>query len=277
MEDTTTYTYRYEKENDKPEKSLKKYFAVIIVLFLVLATVIGIITGTSKARKEAETTTETPTTEAPVVTEPPAEEKYKPGSYSVNSGTKGVIFRKDHSTDAESILLIPEKTKIEVTEIFVNANTSDEDVKYWGKVKYLGHEGWVSMRYLKKEYSDNIVTPDDITEPTTVPATEPTEKVTTEKVTDVNTTAEKTTEAATSAPASKYSPGSYKVATGGSVLRFKREPGRNTEVLATLADGTEVAVLEIVEINDTDDVYRYWGKISYNGHTGYVSMAFLKK
>ena len=76
---------------------------------------------------------------------------------------------------------------------------------------------------------------------------------------------------------SKYSAGDYKVATGGSTLRFKKKPGRNTDVLASIPDGTAVAVLEVIEINETDDIYRYWGKISYNGHIGYVSMAYLAK
>lgn len=269
MEDNTTYTYKYEKENEKSERSLKKYFAVIIVVFLIVAIVAGIVTGNVKAKKEAETTTEPPVTEAPAATEPPVDDTYKPGTYSVNTGDVALRFRSEHNQDAQAILEIADKTKLEITEIYVDEAATDEVFKYWGKTKYLGHEGWITMKYLKKEYSENIITPDDYTDATTAaPQGETTTAVTTAP------TAESTTAGTAT---SKYSAGDYKVATGGSSLRFKREPGRNTEVLSSIPDGTTVAVLEVVEINETDDVYRYWGKISYNGYTGYVSMAYLTK
>lgn len=271
MEDATTYTYKYEKENDKPERSLKVYFAVIIVVFFIAAVVAGIVTGKIKAKKEAETTT-VPVTEAPVteVTEPAVDDTYKPGTYSVNTGDVALRFRAEHNKDAEAILEIADKTKLDITEIFVDENATDEVFRYWGKTKYLGHTGWITMKYLKKEYSDDIVTPDKMTDATA----ETTAPTSTEAATAGETTTAGT-QSATSAP--KYTAGNYKVATGGSTLRFKEKPGRETKVLENLADGTAITVTEIVEINDTDDVYRYWGKFTYNGQTGYASMAYLAK
>ena len=278
MEDNTTYTYRYEKEQEKPARSLKKYFAVVIVVLLVAAVVCGIVAGKVKAENEAETTTAPVTTAEPLPTEPPVDDTYKPGSYSVNTGDVALRFRKDHSQDAEAILEIADKTKLEITEIYIDENATDEVFKYWGKTKFLGHEGWITMKYLKKEYSDNIVTPDDFTDAVTESATAA--GVTTADTTVPNVTkpaAESVTAGNSGTATSKYSAGDYKVATGGSTLRFKKKPGRNTDVLASIPDGTAVAVLEVIEINETDDIYRYWGKISYNGHIGYVSMAYLAK
>ena len=277
MEDNTTYTYRYEKGEDKPVRSLKKYFAVIIVLFFIGAVVCGIVAGKVNAKKEAETTTLPVSTTEPETTAPAADETYKPGPYSVNTGDVALRFRKEHNKDAEAILEIADKTKLEITEIFIDETATDEVFKFWGKTKYLGHEGWITMKYLKKEYSDNIITPDDYTDLTTEGASSA--NTTSPDATSVVTTAaaEQTTTSSAGTPSSKYSAGDYKVATGGSTLRFKKEPGRSTEVLASIPDGTAVAVLEVVEINETDDVYRYWGKISYNGYTGYVSMAYLSK
>lgn len=151
MEDATTYTYKYEKENDKPERSLKVYFAVIIVVFFIAAVVAGIVTGKIKAKKEAETTT-APVTEAPAteVTEPAVDDTYQPGTYSVNTGDVALRFRAEHNKDAEAILEIADKTKLDITEIFVDENATDEVFRYWGKTKYLGHTGWITMKYLKR-------------------------------------------------------------------------------------------------------------------------------
>ncbi len=264
MEDNTTYTYKYEKEQDKPIRSLKRYFAAVTVILLIAAVCCGIVAGKIQAKKEAETTTEPTVTEEPTSAAPPVDDTYAAGSYSVNTGDVALRFRKEHSQDAETILEIPDKTKLDITEIYIDETATDEVFKYWGKTTYYGHEGWITMKYLKKEYSDGIVTPDDYTDTVSADGT-------------TASGGEATTSGTAGTPSSKYSAGDYKVSVDGSTLRFKKEPGRNTEVLSSIPDGTAVAVLEVVEIEETDDVYRYWGKISYNGYTGYVSMAYLTK
>ncbi len=264
MEDNTTYTYKYEDEKEKPIRSLKNYFAAVIVVLFIGAIVCGIVAGKVKAKQEVETTTEPVATTEPIATEAPVDDTYQPGTYSVNTGSVALLFRKEHNKDTDPILEIADKTKLEITEIFVDKTATDEVFKYWGKTTYLGHEGWITMKYLKKEYSDDIVTPENYTDSETSANT-------------TNQNGETVTSGTVGTPSSKYAAGDYKVSADGSSLRFKKEPGRNAEVLASIPDGTAVAVLEVVEIDETDDVYRYWGKVSYNGYTGYVSMAYLSK
>ncbi len=261
MEDNSSYTYTYNAddiENQKPEKSLKAIFAVIIVLFLIAAVVLGVFFAKKKAQSDAETTTIPETTaEANMpMTEPVTQAPtYEAGTYSVNTGDVGILFRKDHAQSAETIVEIPDKTQLSITEIYTDDTATSEDYKYWGKTKYLGYEGWVTMKYLKKGLPEDVVTPDSYN------TTEP------ETIATVNS----------GTTVGNYTAGEYKVSAEGSYLRFKQTPGRNTQVLGSVPDGTVVNVIEIVEIEETDDVYRYWGKISYNGYEGYISMAYLTK
>lgn len=280
MEENSSYTYQYEKEKERnPEKLLKIIFAVVIVALAVFAIVLGIAKGVKDT--PAETTTEAP--ETIEITTAAPELKYKPGQYAVNADGHSLVFRKDHSKDGDAILEIADKTELAILDVFYDENAESEDYEYWGQTEYKGHTGWVAMAYLEKRYSEGVVTPSDITtensaESTSAEAAGTTQagEITTAAV--IGTTSAEGTSSAesTTAAQSKYKPGNFVVSTGGSGLRFKKTPGRDGEVILTVPDGTTVTVTEIVEIEDSDEVYRYWGKISYLGHTGYMSMAYLK-
>lgn len=287
MEDNSNYTYTYEKEEEaKPERSLKLIFAGVIVALAILAIALGIFFGVRSA-SEPETTTEETTTEV-TTTLPASKSPYNEGKYSVNTEGKALFFRKDHSKDADTILEIDDKTELDIVEIFHDETADVDDYMYWGKTTYKGHTGWVAMKYMKKAYSDNVVTPDDISttegESTTLAGEEATSETesTTLLVLPENTTAGQdvsgTTEATTAASNSKYSAGDYTVSTGGSTLSFRKAAGKDSEKILDISDGTKLTVVEIVDIGaDHSESMRYWGKVSYNGYTGYVCMAYMKR
>lgn len=281
MEDNSNYTYTYEKEEEaKPERSLKFIFAGVIVALAVLAIALGIFFGVRSAT-EPETTEPETTTEV-VTTEAAPQSPYNKGKYSVNTEGRALFFRKDHSKDADTILEIDDKTELDIVEIFHDETAEVDDYMYWGKTTYKGHTGWVAMKYMKKAYSDNVVTPEDIptteAESTTANAEAPTVEAesTTLMILPENTTA--AAESTTAASGSKYTAGDYTVSTGGSTLSFRKAAGKDSEKILDLSDGTKLTVVEIVDIGaDHSENMRYWGKVNYNGYTGYVCMAYVKR
>lgn len=284
MEDNSNYTYTYEKEEEaKPERSLKLIFAGVIVALAVLAIALGIFFGVRSA-SEPETTTEESTTEE-ITTVPVPKSPFPEGKYSVNTDGKALFFRKDHSKDSDTILEIDDKTELDIVEVFHDETAEIDDYMYWGKTTYKGHTGWVAMKYMKKAYSDNVVTPDDITTTTadesTTAGNEPTSETesTTILVLPENTTAQQASEEQTTAAStSKYSAGDYSVSTGGSTLSFRKAAGKDAEKILDIPDGTKLSVVEIVDIGaEHSESMRYWGKVSYNGYTGYVCMAYMKR
>ena len=283
MEDNSSYTYTYEKkdENSKPERSLKLIFAGVIAALAIFAIALGIFFGV-KSGSEPETTTEAPTTVPESTTAPAPKSPYNPGSYTVNTDGGSLMFRKDHSSDAETILEISDKTELDITEVFFDATAVKDDYMYWGKTEFKGHTGWVAMKYMKKAYSENVVTPDDTT--TTAEAVSGTDVSSTVLVlpTAENESASSTQQSATEAPSttaapSKYSAGDYIVSTGGNTLTFRKGPGTNNETILSFSDGMKITVLEVVDTASSNENLRYWGKVSYQGHTGYVCMTYLKK
>ncbi len=253
MEENRNYTYTYRKKEEKPKNIAAIAISVIAVVFFCAAVVIGVSSGKKKAKNEISVSESI--NAASVVSEADSTvadlPNYKPGKYSVDTGGYTLLLRREPKKDAEAILEIPDHKEIEINEVYYDESAADENYRSWGKLEYLGHTGWVALNYLKKEYSDTVVTPDDL-----------------------NTTEEPTRPPA---PAEGYQPGDYTVATGGSTLRFKVEPSRNSDVIRNLPDGVIVRVTEIVEVEGETDEYRYWGKITYEDKTGFVSMAFLDK
>lgn len=284
MEDNSSYTYTYEEEEQeqeaKPERSLKVIFGFVVAGLAILAIALGIYFGIRSAEGN-EPSTQTPTTEeSPSTTEVSnvAQSPYKPGLYAIETDGIPLKLRKDHSSTAETILTIPNKTEVNVLEVFFDEASADNDFKYWGRISYKGRPGWVSMKYLKKAYSDNVVTPDDITTTTSASTTDtsttqPVSETTTGGA-STSTTAPSTTNAATQ---NKYPTGNYAVSAGGQGLNIRSSSSSGSSKLGTLEDGEAVTVLEVIDTNGSDETTRYWGKISYEGKTGYVCMAYLKK
>lgn len=68
----------------------------------------------------------------------------------------------------------------------------------------------------------------------------------------------------------------YKVKTNGGTLTLRAQPTTNSKALATIPNGTTIAVSEIVKgeaISGNTD----WAKTTYNGDTGYCSCRWLEK
>lgn len=77
---------------------------------------------------------------------------------------------------------------------------------------------------------------------------------------------------------SKYSPGSYKVQTGGYTLLLRERPSKNAPDRNEIPDNSVIRISEITESPDApDENYRYWGKTVYDGETGWVPMGYLKE
>lgn len=62
---------------------------------------------------------------------------YSPGFYAVDS-SDGLNLRQSASTDSSILIAIPDKVRLEVTEIADN----------WGKTTYQGKEGWICLDYI---------------------------------------------------------------------------------------------------------------------------------
>lgn len=285
MEDNANYTYTYSRE--KKKQAQQRALIIVLSVFgliLVAVILIGILSGRNSAIKKYEKElsklkAEQSTSTAEVATEPLS--PYKEGEYVVTTGGYALKFRKDHAMNADTFLEIQENTKLTVTEIYHDAAaaTSGADIEYWGKTTYKGYTGWVAMNYLKKAYSNSIVTPEELLsqtqESTTAPTTQATTEATTEETTALTTqatTAESTTQAPeTTTGAAAYTAGNYTVNTPGTTLNFRSESSTASEVLNSIPDGTAVVVKEVVQADGM-----YWGKIEYDGDTGWVSMEYLK-
>lgn len=286
MEDNNNYTYTHEAQKERPEKSVKVIFGVVVAALFVLSILLGVLFGMHETAED-ETTTEAPVETSTQLDETTTEEPalYKTGEYSVQTGGYSLRFRTEHSRDAESITDIPDGTKLTVTDVYYD-ETAEEEFQYWGQVTYLGHTGWVTLSYLQKEYSDNVVTPEDLTveEGTTEEATstvsaeaETTTKAPSTETTTKSSSAETTTAASTTTPTTGYTAGDYKIATGGYTLTFRKSASTTGEAIMSIADGTTLSVVEVVDTGASNSTTRYWGKVTYLGHTGYVSMAYLEK
>ncbi len=290
MEDKNTYTYTYRREKKQEAQKIRRLVIIVYAVLALLCIILGIVFGhraAVKARQEelaslqaeAESTTEEITTEDP--------SPYKPGEYTVTADGYSLKFRKEHTLDSGIFLEIGDGTKITIDEIFHDENVAanGSTVEYWGKTTYKGYTGWVAMNYLKKAYSDNIVTPEDLTtEPeSTTSQPESTTQApapTTEPSNDTTTAApEPSTEATTeeTTAEARYTAGDYIVSTGGYTLTFRKTASKDGETILSIDDGTKLTITKIIETTDTNDAYRYWGEVSYKGHTGYVSMAYLKR
>jgi hypothetical protein len=291
MEDNNNYTYTYRKSKKKDQQRRLVILAAAFCVLLAVVILFGALFGNRAAVKkyekeqaEAASIAAEQTTEAPEVTED--NEPYKLGEYTVSTGGYSLKFRDSHDTDGKVYLEIAENTKLEITEIYHDeaAAADGKGIEYWGKTTYKGYTGWVAMNYMKKAYSDSIVTPENLpttTEPATEPpATEPVTQKPTEPATQKpaeNTTApaEATTAAPETTAAPKFATGEYIVNTGEYTLTFRDKPSKSGTPILSIKSGEHVMVTAVVESSDPDK--GSWGEITYLGHKGYVSMDYLKK
>ncbi len=73
-----------------------------------------------------------------------------------------------------------------------------------------------------------------------------------------------------------YPVGEYVIKTGGYTLLLREQPSKGSADRAEIPDKTAITISEIAEDPDaTDENYRFWGKTSYEGETGWVPMKYL--
>lgn len=293
MEENNTYTYQ---RTDKKSKSADPYnrrlimlIIAAIALLVVLGIVIGKYAGMNSAKKQDEISSSSssePSSSEPPETKPAS--PYSEGEYLVSTGGAALKFRKDHTLDSDVILEIKDGTRLTISEIFhdESAEENGSTVDYWGKTSYYGYDGWVAMSYLKNAYSGSIITPEELPsaeEPGTDESGSPSEnegESSSDAPSSDNTSSSEpssSSENTTVAPSSPYTPGDYTVATDGSTLSFRKSASTTADIIMALPDGTKVTVTRVVDAGGSDNTRRYWGEISYLGHTGYVSMYYLEK
>lgn len=272
----------------KSEKFLRLCLAAVIVAIVVIAILASVVITMSKSGKNDETTAPVDeTTTLPVeITTSPAE-KYAPGQYTVNVGGNGKLnLRKEPSKDGEQILAIDNATLLTITEVKYDAE-AEEDYKYWGRTVYKGWDAWVSMKYLANAYSENIVTPGEVTtapvEGTTLAGETTTLAESTTAASAESTTAaapESTTAASTeptsNGPGSAFATGTYTV-TAEPHLNMREDHNVSSLSIAQVPFGAEITIVDVYhDANTTNDYAKYWGKTTYGGITGWVAMGYLK-
>lgn len=99
--------------------------------------------------KPTEPTTAEPTTEEPT-TDPDL--KYAPGTYYVNV-TGGTPLYLETSTFSVVQWLVPEGTKVEVTEVQVGSSFDGAKLNF-GKINYRSQTGWIKMDSTAEKQSD---------------------------------------------------------------------------------------------------------------------------
>ena len=284
------------EKGNKSEKFLRICLAAVIAAIVVIAVLASVVISMSKSDKNDETTLPADeTTTMPVeITTSPAE-KYAPGQYTVNVGGNGKLnLRKEPSKDGEQILAIDNATLLTITEVKYDAE-AEEDYKYWGRTVYKGWDAWVSMKYLANAYSENIVTPGEVTtapvdettaagEATTLPeSTTAARPEATTAAAPENTTAAKpeattaaSSEPSSDGPGSAFSTGTYTV-TAEPHLNMREDHDVTSLSIAQVPFGAEITIVDVYHDANTSNQYaKYWGKTTYGGYTGWVAMGYLK-
>lgn len=193
---------------------------------------------------------------------PETKPSYDTGSYIVD---ETINYRENAGIENKTFGLIPPGTKLNVYEIKEN----------WGRTKYNGRDAWICLDYtsfIASEYVPEITEAPVTTLPqvTTTTAAQTTVTTTT-TTTSVTTTIVTTTEPVTTTTA-ETTVDSLIAATKKAVwykttdaLNFRTGPGTENEVIEVLRKGTSVRVSEIKN---------GWGKISYNGRTGWICLDY---
>ncbi len=286
-----------EEKKSNPEKIIKICLGIVIVALVVVVALSSILLASRGGNEETTARADETTTLGEEITTSPAE-KYSAGQYTVNVGASGTLrLRKDASKDAEILQDIPNGTLITVSEVKYD-ETAEEGSRYWGKTVYLGWDGWVSMIYLANAYSESIVTPDEQTtapENTSGEVTTGTSEEATTAAPEATTAAPEATtaapevttaapEATTAAPENTTSSGaSNAYATGKYTvdaqphLNMRDGHSVNALAIAQIPDNAEVTVVEVYhDASSTDSYTKYWGKVTYQGITGWVAMGYLE-
>ncbi len=274
-----------ESKKGNPEKIIKICLGAVVVALVVVVVLASLLLSSRSGDETTTAPNDETTTLAEVITTSPAE-MFSAGQYTVNVGANGTLrLRKEANKDAEILQDIPNGTLITVSEVIYD-EAAEEGAKYWGKTVYLGWDGWVSMVYLANAYSESIVTPGEQTtevENTTSEEITGENEATTQAVTSEATTAaqeattaavENTTSSGTAGSA--YATGKYTV---DAQPHLNMRDGHSVEALAIaqIPDNAEITVIEVYyDANSSNSYTKYWGKVTYQGITGWVAMGYLE-
>ncbi len=222
----------------------------------------------------------------------------KTGTYKVTLTSGNLVLRQNAVAGSTQLELVPNGTLVVITEISNG----------FGKTTYNGKTGWLAMSYLTFVSSDMEVSSDNNNTPTTyktgrykVTLTNGNLKLraapingeqvalipngTELNITEVSGEWGKTTyngltgwislalatyigASTNDAPGSEtgYALGTYTVTLSSGNLRLRSTPSASGDTLASISNGTQVIITEVM--ND-------FGKTTYDGKTGWVSMAYL--
>ena len=254
-----TYTYRRSKKKAQQRAMLILFcgFAFLLFLSILFGALFGNRSAVLQSQKERESISANQSTTVPSTEIPQETSLYSAGNYIVDTdGGASLNLRKNYSLNSEILTEIQNKTPISILEIYhdKNASVGKGEIEYWGKCTYNNYTGWVAMKHLKKDSASTASDPSATNN------------------TDPSGTADSTSDS--SAP---YTPGSYSVQTDGYGLSLRESPSRDADVYDVLSDDDVVTVLEIVKSSETEEEYRYWGKVEYDGETLYLPMGYLVK
>lgn len=278
-----------DEKKKNPEKIIKICLGAVIAALVIVVVVASLLLGSRSSEEETTLPADETTTLAEEITTSAAE-KYTAGQYTVNVGANGTLrLRKEASKDAEILQDIPNGTLITVSEVKYDETASEEGSMYWGKTVYLGWDGWVSMVYLANAYSENIITPEEQTtevegtsaEEITTGAEQTTaapvpEQTTAALVPELTTSAPEATTSAPSGAGTAYATGKYTV---DAQPHLNMRDGHSVTALAIaqIPDNAEITVIEVYhDANSKDSYTKYWGKVTYQGITGWVAMGYLE-
>ena len=261
MEDNKNRTYTYRRSKKKAQQRamliLLCGFAFLLFLSILFGWLFGMRSAGLQAEKEKESISQSQSTTEPSTEIPQETSLYSAGNYIVDTdGGASLNLRKNYSLNSEILTEIQNKTPISILEVYhdKNASVGKGEIEYWGKCTYNNYTGWVAMKHLKKDSSSTVSDP---------------------SVTNGNDPSGTT--ANPSDAASPYTPGVYSVQTGGSGLYLRESASREADTYDVLSDDEVVTVLEIVKTSETEEEYRYWGKVEYDGETLYLPMGYLVK
>ena len=200
---------------------------------------------------------------------------YSTGKYIIN--TDALNFRSEHNSNSVILDVMTKGDVVDIVELYYG----------WGRCVYHGMNGWLYLSYCETYDESDVTTtelttiaettiPETTVPETTVPETTVPEttipettvpETTIPETTVPETTIPETTTETTTQGSSGYTLGEYIVTTEG--LNIREDAGTEYTSLGKLPEN---AVIRVVEIKG-----ERWGKITYNGITGYCYLLYTEK
>lgn len=271
------YDEEYEEQEKNPEKFMKLIIGAVVVAAVVIVVLVCILFGSLSGKDNDSTTLPGEGTSASEEGTSESDDKFAPGAYTVTVPDNGNLnLREDADMEAEALIAIPHGTLLNISEVKLVVTELNEE-QYWGKTTHLGWNGWVAMAYLTKSYSQTVEIPSDL------PSDEPEQTTEAAAVPEQTTVApevpEQTTAAGSTSTGKPNTAGTYTVDVDPDPgkINMRDDHSVNANQITSIPAGTEITILEVYHNEGAEDkTLEYWGKVSYSGYTGWVSMWYLK-